>query len=59
MDKSLKQRARDAGDIVIFSGDVSTPQLTLKSVPGVDQVVELLRKQVQVAREHTGVTYHD
>lgn len=59
VNKSLKQRARGAGDIVIFSGDVSTPQLTLESVPGVEQVAELLRKQVQIARKQTGVSYHD
>ena len=59
VNKSLKQRARGAGDIVIFSGDVSTPQLTLESVPSVDQVAELLRNQVQAARKQTGVSYHD
>jgi hypothetical protein len=51
--------ARRAGGIVIFTSDASTPQLTLESVPGVEQVAELLRKQVQIARKQTGVSYHD
>lgn len=44
---------------MIFSSDASSPQLTLESVPGVEQVAELLRKQVQAARKQTGVSYHD
>ncbi|MBN1322046.1 MAG: hypothetical protein JXA87_14540 [Thermoleophilia bacterium] len=54
-----KQRARGAADIVIQSVDASTPQLVLESVPGVDQVADLLRRQVQASRQRAGMRLHE
>jgi hypothetical protein len=49
--KSMTQRARGRGDVIVTSVDASTPSLTLESVEKPDEVCDTLRNLVRDARE--------
>lgn len=53
--KSLTQRARKRGDVVIVSADAMAPVLTLESIANPDGFVDALRKHVAEARKRHGV----
>lgn len=48
--KSLPQRTRGRGDLIVRSTDPSTPELKLESVPDPDGVAETVRRLVEDAR---------
>jgi len=55
VDKSLTQRARKRGDVIISSADSTAPVLALESVSDPDAVAEMLRRHVGEARKRRGV----
>lgn len=57
--KSMKQRTRSAGDVVIASVDSTTPEIVLESVQSPDDVAEILRRQVAAERARLGVRVQD
>jgi hypothetical protein len=55
VNKSLTQRARKRGDVLVASADATAPVLTLESIADPDSFAEMLRRQVADARKRRGV----
>ena len=53
--KSMTQRARGRGDVVVRSVDSSTPEVKLESVPAPDEVAETIRRLVSDARRKQNI----
>lgn len=56
VNRSLAQRARKRGDLIVASADATAPVFTFESIADPDAVAELVRKQVGEARRRRGVT---
>jgi hypothetical protein len=52
--KSITQRARGRGDLILTSTDPSTPNLTLESIESPDEVCETLRGLIRESRQRHG-----
>lgn len=55
VNRSLAQRARKRGDLIVTSADATAPVFTFESIADPDSVAELVRKQVGEARRRRGV----
>lgn len=53
--KSLTQRSRGAGDVIVKSADATTPTLELHWIKEPDDVAETIRKTAREARKRHGV----
>jgi hypothetical protein len=53
--KSLKQRARGVGDVVILSVDAMAPQVILESVSKPEALADIVRQHVAEARRRANV----
>ena len=53
--KSVLQRGRGVGDVVVYSTDQSDPTMRLEAIPKPDEVAALIRQSVYAARQDNRV----
>lgn len=54
--KSVAQRVRGRGDLMILSVDLSAPRIVLESIERPDEICDKLRRLVAETRQRLGIT---